>query len=153
MKISKTLVLNIFIGLAIALIIAGILVYLNVPPKENAEMKISAETRPGEALITSVFIDNDIVLEVFPAIAKQAGISIIADESVAGLVTCELKGVPLDSALDIILAGTPYIVIKTPDCYFVRQCEIKTTNIFIRITKRFWQCYINSIGKNLPILP
>jgi len=121
MKVSKTLVLKIVIGLAIAFIIAIILVYLNVPPKDKAEkeaertkdiaaeVKISAEIQHGEALISSVFIDNDLVLEVLPAIAKQAGVSIIADERVSGLVNCELKDVPLDRALEIVLAGTPYI--------------------------------------------
>ena len=140
MKVSKTLVLKIAIGLALAFIIIIILVYLNVlrkdkaekAPKEAekakdiaAEVKISAEIQPGEALISSVFIDNDLVLEVFPAIAKQAGVSIIPDESVSGLVTCELKDVPLDRALEIVLAGTIYTVKKMPNYYLICPGDIK----------------------------
>ena len=140
MKVSKTLVFKIVIGLAVALITVCLLSYLIVLPKDKAEntsketekakdmateVKISAEGRPGEMLITNAFIDNDLVMEVLPAIAKQAGISIIPDASVSGLVTCSLKDVPLDRALDIILDGTPYIVKKTPDYYLVCPRDIK----------------------------
>jgi type II secretory pathway component HofQ len=140
MKVSKTLVFKIVIGLAVALITVCLLSYLNVLPKDKAEktskeaekakdmaaeVKISAEGRLGEALITAIFVENDLVWEVLPFIAKQAGISIIPDESVSGLVTCSLKDVPLDRALDIILAGTPYIVKKTPDCYLICPRDIK----------------------------
>jgi len=75
--------------------------------------------RAEEVLITSTFIDNDLVLEVLPFIAKRAGISIIPDESVTGLFTGELKDVPLDTALEIILAGTPYTYKKTKYYYLV----------------------------------
>jgi type II secretory pathway component HofQ len=140
MKVSKTSVLKIAVGLAVALIIAIILGYPNVlrknktekAPKDAekakdiaAEVKISAEIQPGEALISSVFIDNDLVLEVLPAIAKQAGVSIIPDESVSGLVTCELKDVPLDRALEIVLTNTIYTVKKMPNYYLICPGDIK----------------------------
>lgn len=138
MKVSKTLVLKIVIGLAIAFIISIILVYMDVSPNDKvekesekekdmaAEVKISAEVRPEEALITSVFIDCELVADVLPAIAKQAGVSIIADERVSGLVTCELKDVPLNRALEIILADTPYIVKKMPDYYLICPDDVKS---------------------------
>ena len=141
MKVSKTLVLKIAIGLVVALIIAIILDYPNVLRKDKAEkakdmaveVKISDEARPGEALISSAFIDSDLVAEVFPAIAKQAGVSIIPDESVSGLLTCTLKDVPLETALEIVTAGTPYIVKKMPNYYLICPREIKNRSIFIRI--------------------
>ncbi|MHC4556990.1 MAG: hypothetical protein ACYS80_06765, partial [Planctomycetota bacterium] len=68
---------------------------------------------PEEALISNTFVDGDLVMDVLPNIASQAGISIIPDETVIGMVTCELKDVPLDTALEIVLAGTPYVVKKT----------------------------------------
>jgi len=49
----------------------------------------------------------------------MADIPIIPDEKVVGLVTAELKDVPLETALDIVLAGTPYVVKKTPYYYLV----------------------------------
>jgi len=87
--------------------------------KKAAKTKASAEARTGERLITSAFIDCDLHTEVLPAIAAQAGISIIPDETVVGLVTCELDKVPLDRALQIILAGTPYTYKKTSNHYLV----------------------------------
>ena len=148
MKVSKTSVLKIAIGLPIALIIAIILGYPNVLRKDKAEkdpeeakkakdmaaeVKISTEIRPGEALITAAFIESDLVLEVFPAIEKQAGVSIIPEKSFSGLLTCTLKDVPLDTALEIVTAGTPYIVKKMPNYYLVCPGDIKNRSIFIRI--------------------
>ncbi len=69
-------------------------------------------------LITSTFIDADLI-EVLQYIASMAGIPIIPDETVVGLVTTELQNVPLETALDIVLAGTPYVVKKTPYYYLV----------------------------------
>jgi hypothetical protein len=143
MKVSKTLVFKIAIGLAIAFIIAIILGYPNVLRKDKAEKakdtaaeaKLSAEAQPGEVLISSVFIDSDLVAEVFPAIAKQAGVSIIPDKSVTGLVTCTLKDIPLDTALKIVTAGTPYIVKKMPNYYLICPGDIKKRSIFVRIKK------------------
>ncbi|HCO93039.1 MAG TPA: hypothetical protein DIU00_03665, partial [Phycisphaerales bacterium] len=90
------------------------------PVRPQAKNRVKPlKDRSGEVLITSVFIENDLVLEVLPSIAKQAGINIIPDESVAGLLTCELKDVPLDTALEIVLAGTPYTYKKTPYYYLV----------------------------------
>lgn len=129
MKASKMLVLKIVVGLAIALIIVIISGYLNVLQRGKAEKKISAEARPEKALISSVFIDNDLVLEVLPAIAKQAGVSIIPENSVSGLVTCDLKDVPLDKALEIVLTDTPYIVKKMPNHYLICPGDIKTTQL------------------------
>jgi len=75
--------------------------------------------KPEVPLITNTFVDNDLPTEVLPAIAAQAGISIIPDDTVAGMVTCDLKQQPLDTALEIVLAGTPYVVKKTPYYYLV----------------------------------
>ena len=74
---------------------------------------------PGEVLITNVFVDSDLPTEVLQSLASQAGIAIIPDETVVGTVTCDLRGVPLDTALEIVLAGTPYYVKKTPYYYLV----------------------------------
>ncbi len=73
---------------------------------------------PEVPLITNTWLESD-MLEVLQDIASMAGIPIIPDETVVGLVTAELKDVPLDTALDIVLAGTPYVVKKTPYYYLV----------------------------------
>ncbi|MBA7479039.1 Type 3 secretion system secretin [subsurface metagenome] len=73
---------------------------------------------PEVPLITNTWLESD-MLEVLQDIALMAGIPIIPDETVVGSVTAELKDVPLDTALDIVLAGTPYVVKKTPYYYLV----------------------------------
>ncbi len=73
---------------------------------------------PEAPLITSTFIDYELT-RALKDIASMAGVTIIPDEKVVGLVNAELKNVPLEKALDIVLAGTPYIVKKTPYYYLV----------------------------------
>jgi len=88
--------------------------------KDKAEKaKASVEARAKEVLITSEFIDSDLATEVLPALSAITDISIIPDETVKGLITCELKEVPLETALGIILAGTPYTYKKTKYYYLI----------------------------------
>jgi type II secretory pathway component GspD/PulD (secretin) len=79
---------------------------------------------PEEVLITNTFVDNDLPTEVLPTLASQAGIAIIPDETIVGIVTADLREVPLDTALEIVLAGTPYVVKKTPYYYLVCSAGI-----------------------------
>jgi type II secretory pathway component GspD/PulD (secretin) len=89
---------------------------------------------PAVPLINYSFVDGDISMEVLPIIAEQAGISIIPDENVIGMVTCELKDQPLDRALEIVLAGTPYVVKKTPYYYLVCSGGV-TDMLFPRVSE------------------
>jgi hypothetical protein len=86
-----------------------------------------SEKRISEVLITEDFIDKDLMQDVLPALADKAGIPIIPDETVKGSVTCTLKEVPLDKALDIILAGTRYAVKKTAYYYLISSRDDKAT--------------------------
>ena len=100
---------------------------------------------PGGPLISNPFVDNDLATEVLPAIAVQAGISIIPDETVQGMITADLVDVPLDTALEIVLAGTPYIVKKTPYYYLVCSGGIKDTMFAdVSETRRLRMNYITS---------
>jgi len=102
-------------------------------------------TGPGGPFISNTFIDNDLPTEVLPAIATQAGISIIPDETVAGIITADLVDVPLETALEIVLAGTPYIVKKTPYYYLVCSGGIKDVMFpFVSETRRLRMNYITS---------
>ncbi|MGA2323554.1 MAG: hypothetical protein ABSG22_06875 [Sedimentisphaerales bacterium] len=96
-----------------------------VQTKETVESE-TAEPQPKSQtkLISNVFIDTDI-RQVLQDISSQTGVIIVADQTVAGLITCELKGVPLDKALEIVLAGTGYVVKKTPDYYLVSSSDPK----------------------------
>ena len=94
-------------------------------PETTTEPQASqAEPQPKLPLVSNVFIDTDI-RQVLQDISSQTGVIVIADQSVTGLITCELKDVPLDKALEIVLAGTGYVVKKTPDYYLVSSPDPK----------------------------
>ena len=102
-------------------------------------------TGPGGTIISNTFVDNDLVMEVLPALATQAGISIIPDATVGGMITCELVDVPLDTALEIVLAGTPYVVKKTPYYYLVCSGGVQDEMFpFVSETRRLRMNYITS---------
>jgi len=72
--------------------------------------------------VSNVFIDNDL-REALQDIASQLEVVIVPDSSIAGVVTCELKDATLDQALEIVLAGTGYIVKKMPGYYLVSSAS------------------------------
>ncbi|MBL7184688.1 MAG: hypothetical protein ISS70_00050 [Phycisphaerae bacterium] len=79
---------------------------------------------PGTVLISNAWFDSDLIMDVLPAIAEQAGIPIIPDETVGGIVTLNLVNVPLDRALDMVLASTPFVWKKTPYYYLVASAGL-----------------------------
>ncbi|MHC4122475.1 MAG: hypothetical protein ACYSSI_02790 [Planctomycetota bacterium] len=89
----------------------------NLVEKLRTEVKSRREVT-NQLLINNVFIDTEL-RQVLQDIASQAGVSIIPDQTVTGLVTCELKDIPLERALEIVLAGTGYVVTETPDYYLI----------------------------------
>jgi len=76
------------------------------------------EFAPQQKLLNNIFLDEQII-DVLQTIAADAGVTIIPDETVLGSVTCTLPNVPLETALDIVLGGTPYVWKKTPYYYLV----------------------------------
>jgi len=100
---------------------------------------------PKVTLISNVFVDDDLATSVLPAIASMAGVTIIPDETVVANVTCTLKDVPLETALDIVLGGTPYIWKKTQHYYLV--CSGDLTSLMFSIvseTRRIKMNYVTA---------
>jgi type II secretory pathway component GspD/PulD (secretin) len=83
--------------------------------------------------VSNTFLDDDI-RDALQAIATTAGVIIIPDETVAGVVTAQLEAVPLDTALDIVLAGSPYVVKKTPYYYLVASATL-TDPAFLTVSE------------------
>jgi type II secretory pathway component GspD/PulD (secretin) len=81
--------------------------------------------KPG--LVSNVFIDTDL-RQALQDIGSQVSVIIVPDESVTGMVTCKLENVPLDKALEIVLAGTGFVVKKTPDYYLVCSADPKSVS-------------------------
>jgi type II secretory pathway component GspD/PulD (secretin) len=81
-------------------------------------------TRPVDKSMTisNIFVDSDL-REALQDIASQLEVVIVPDSSVAGVVTFELKDATLDQALEIVLAGTGYVVKKMPGYYLVSSAS------------------------------
>jgi type II secretory pathway component GspD/PulD (secretin) len=73
--------------------------------------------------INNAFMGDDL-REALQTVAMVAGVQIVPDETVTGQVYADLQGVPLETALDIMLAGTPFVVKKTPNYYLVANRKI-----------------------------
>jgi type II secretory pathway component GspD/PulD (secretin) len=61
-------------------------------------------------------------------IATQTGVIIVPDMSVQGIVTCELKDVPLEKALEIVAVTGGYITRKMDGYYLVGSPDPKSPN-------------------------
>ena len=72
------------------------------------------EEAAEEPRITNIFVETDL-RDALQDVAAQADVTIIPDDSVAGVVTATLTDVPLSRALNIMLAGKGYVVHTTED--------------------------------------
>jgi len=102
---------------------------------------------PGVPTVTNNFVDDELPT-VLQLIASMVGIPIIPDEEVQtdpSLINCVLNEVPLDRALDIVLAGTPYVVKKTPYYYLVCSGDIESPMFSaISSTRRLKLSYVKA---------
>jgi hypothetical protein len=102
------------------------------------------EIVPDMPLISNVFVEEDIITAL-SAIATVADVTIIPDETIVGTVNCKLENVPLDTALEIVLAGTPYFVKKTPYYYLVCSGGINDSQfVTVSETHRVTMSYITA---------
>jgi type II secretory pathway component GspD/PulD (secretin) len=79
-------------------------------------------------LVSNVFSETDL-RQAIEDVAAQAGVNIIADPSVQGVVSATLDNVTVGKALMLLLAGTEYQVQKTPDYYLVYRPD-QTADMF-----------------------
>ncbi|OPX24358.1 MAG: hypothetical protein B1H04_02310 [Planctomycetales bacterium 4484_123] len=76
-------------------------------------------------LVTNLFYETSL-RQVLSDIATQTKVVIVPDASVRGVVTCELKDVPLERALEMVLAGTGFVVKKMPGYYLVCSADLES---------------------------
>jgi type II secretory pathway component GspD/PulD (secretin) len=94
-------------------------------------------------LINNIFAEDDLITTVLPALSLASGKTIIAEDEVQGIVSCELSNVPLETALDIVLAGTPYLYKETPYYYLVCSGGVRDIKFpFVSETERLSLSYI-----------
>ena len=77
-----------------------------------------ARNAEGEPLVTNVFADTELK-QALADISAQTEVTVIADNTVTGIVSADLKGVPLERALAIILQAGGYSFVKLEDYYLV----------------------------------
>lgn len=92
----------------------------------------SASSQSGP-LVSNVFFDTDL-RQALEDVAAQAGVNIVADPSVGGLVTLELEDVPVERALDLMLAGTEYQVYRGEN-YFLVFSPDETSGAFVDVSE------------------
>jgi len=78
-----------------------------VPADDWATLRREAAGPKTPGYVTNFFYETPI-RDALGEMALQAGTTIVADQSVQGLVTCDLKEVPLEEALRIVLAIGDY---------------------------------------------
>ena len=100
-------------------------------------------------LINNSFTDDDLIMTVLPALSTQSGKTIIAEESVSGMISCELNNVTLETALDIVLAGTPYIWKETP--YYILVCGGSVKDIKFPIVSETQRLRLNYISSQAAV--
>ncbi|HBE78864.1 MAG TPA: hypothetical protein DDW65_13965 [Firmicutes bacterium] len=96
------------------LILIITLAVLTVPNLAIAESN-NSEDQP---LITATFFDSDL-LESIKEVALQSKVNILVDENVKGVITLDIKDVPLEKALQMMLIGGGYCYHKIDDFYVV----------------------------------
>lgn len=116
--------------IAYLLLIVILFYYTNVSTaavstdKPEVELQSEIKSPPKGKLITNVFVDTEL-RQALRDISAQAEVNIIADESVQGWVTADLKDVPLEKALEIVLAGGGYTFRWMGDYYLVGLPDVK----------------------------
>ncbi len=130
--------------------------FRNIPVHEaikrilaKADATYKAKEIPNSYLVfkpISNLWDLTPINDVLRDISATVGVPIVADEQVVGDVTAEVDGVSLDTALKIILAGTNYVVQKTPDYYLVTTADVKSPYLFADVseTRRVKLSYVQA---------
>jgi type II secretory pathway component GspD/PulD (secretin) len=72
----------------------------------------------AQPLITATFFDSDL-MESIKEVALQSKVNILVDENVKGVITLDIKNVPLEKALQMMLIGGGYCYRKIDDFYVV----------------------------------
>lgn len=82
---------------------------------------VKAEEEP---LVNSMFYETDL-REAISELSIQTGVNIIPDMTVGGVVTADIKNVPLEKALNMILVSGGYTFRKIDDYYLVGLADPK----------------------------
>ena len=91
---------------------------------------VIARDAQGEPLVTNVFSDTDIK-QAISDIGAQTGVVIIADNTVQGAVTLDLKDVPLERALAMVTQAGGFSFAKMDGYYLVGAPDPANPNFYL----------------------
>jgi type II secretory pathway component GspD/PulD (secretin) len=89
-----------------------------------------ARDASGQPLVTNVFVETDLK-QALSDIAAQTGVPIIADNTVQGTITADLKDVPLDLTLAMLLQTGGYASVKMNGYYLVGMPDPANPNFYL----------------------
>ena len=92
-----------------------------------------AEPAKKEPLINNVFFETDI-RAVLRDISAQSRVTIIPDDTVRGAVTLDLKNVPLEKCLEMVLMSGGYTYRKIDD-YYIIGAAVHSNPVFNRLSE------------------
>ena len=81
-------------------------------------LALTAAAQEQQHPVNNVFLDTDL-RQALQDVAAQAKVNIIADPSVQGVVSVELKDASVEEALGLLLAGTGYLYTRKSNYYLV----------------------------------
>jgi len=97
----------------------------DLPQTEPSPAPLTKPETGKPGLVTNMFFETNL-RQALSDIATQTGTVIVPDMLVQGIVTCELKDVPLEKALEIVLAGGGYVYKKMDGYYLVGSPDPKS---------------------------
>lgn len=74
--------------------------------------------------VTATFFDSDL-REALKEVSLQTGVPIVTDENIKGVITMELRDVPFEKALRMMISGGGYMYRKVEDYYIVGLPDVK----------------------------
>jgi len=118
-----------------------------VPPALSHGSTTDRTKEPTTSLtVTNVFYETSL-RQALSDISAQVGVPVIPEPSVRGVVTCDLRDVPLKKALEIVLAGTNYIAQPMDGYYLVCSVDPESPSFsVVSQTKTIHLDYLKATG-------
>jgi type II secretory pathway component HofQ len=100
-----------------------------IPPAPAPAAEIR-RSETGEPLITNIFAETD-MRQALSDIANQAGVVIIPDATVQGTVSADLRDVPFEKALNMVLVSGGYVFRQMDGYYLVGAPDPANPNLYL----------------------
>jgi type IV pilus assembly protein PilQ len=110
----------------------------------------NGKERKDAPLVTATFFESDL-REALREVALQTGINITTDENVKGTISMELKEVPLEKSLRMMLIGGGFSFRKVDDFYVVGLADTKNPS-FKDLCETGLYCFKNINGESAKAL-